>query len=495
MSAGPLDVIDRFRDVRAFVVGDAILDTWLDGSSSRLSPEAPVPVVDVRCERQAPGGAANVAATLAKLGATVSLVSVVGDDAPASTLQRELQALGICPKLIRERGRTTLVKTRVVADGQPLVRFDSGSTCTPGPGTAARLAREVAALAGDADVLVVSDYGYGTLVPQAIEALASRRGRRVLAIDSKDLSRYRELTPNLVKPNYSQALALLPEEVAVERRRRRAQVAARRRELLDRTGASVVAVTLDSEGAIMFGREMSPYQTFASPATGPVSGAGDAYLAAFAVALASGAEATVGADIAAAAARSSVSGHSSGGISATALRSYFGRNGKVVEDAGELLLSLEPLRRDGRRIVFTNGCFDVLHPGHVSLIEQARALGELLVVGINADESVRRLKGPARPVNPLPDRAGVLASLSAVDFVVPFDDDTPAALIEAIRPDIFVKGGDYSRENLPEATAVERYGGAVHILPYLEGFSTTGLIARVQSCPEGKEPRSVEVRQ
>jgi len=471
----------RLAGVRLLVVGEAMLDSYLEGDASRISAEAPVPVVAVGSRRDAPGGAANAAANAAALGAATRFVSVTGDDRDGDLLRDALGRHGVpsCD-LVAEPGRETLAKSRVVAGGQLIVRFDSGSTGPVARETEDALVERLDDALADADAVVVSDYGYGVLTPRLRERLAEaqRRDPRVLVVDAKDLRAYREVGATAAKPNFDQALALLgPAEAGA----RAEMVAAEGKRILDLTGSEIVAVTLDSEGAVVLERGRPAYRTFArrSPDS-RTAGAGDTFAATLALALAAGAETPAAAELASAAAGVVVAKEGTSLCSVEELRTELAGGTKVVRDRGRLGALLARLRKDGRTVVLTNGCFDLLHRGHVTYLSRAKTLGDVLVVALNSDASVARLKGPERPLTPLEDRAHVLAALSGVDLVVPFDEDTPVDLVRAVRPDVFVKGGDYTREMLPEARVVEELGGRVEILPYVEERSTTGLIERIR---------------
>jgi D-beta-D-heptose 7-phosphate kinase / D-beta-D-heptose 1-phosphate adenosyltransferase len=266
------------------------------------------------------------------------------------------------------------------------------------------------------------------------------------------------------------------------------EVAAAGERLLEMTGARIAAVTLDVDGGLVFERGRPPYRLYARPAEqSRAAGAGDTFVAAFALAIAAGGDTAAAAEIAAAAAAVVVGKRATADCTAFELRQFLFSEGKVADDLEQLAVRAEAYRRQGRRIVFTNGCFDILHRGHIAYLSRAKSLGDTLVVGVNSDESVRRLKGPPRPINSLEDRLHVLAGLSAVDHLIAFGEDTPEEVIRRIRPDVFVKGGDYTEETLPEAALVRELGGEVKILPFVQDRSTTSIIERVRaaSCDEG----------
>lgn len=476
--------LDAFRGLRVVVVGEAMLDSYLDGGSSRLCPEAPVPVVAVAQRRDAPGGAANTDVNLHALGADVAFLSVVGDDAEAMLLRRCLEQQGVATDhLLAQAGRRTLSKQRVCAGGQILVRFDQGETSAVDPSSAAQLIERLTDVFAGCDAVVLSDYGYGVLTSDVIAELAElqERSPRVLVADSKQWGAYRGMKVTAVKPNFAEAIRILGLSDEPEPENRAEWIVHQEKQLLDATGARIVVVTLDRDGAVVLERERVPYRTLARPASrGCPSGAGDTFLAAFTLALTVGAEAPAAVEIASAAAAVVVGKEGTAVCSARELRESLCAEDAPSASRARLAVELAEHRRQGRRIVFTNGCFDILHRGHVTYLRRARELGDVLVVGVNSDAGIRRLKGPTRPINTLEDRLTVLAALRFVDYLVPFDEDTPHELIRVVQPDIFVKGGDYTRDRLPEASLVEELGGTVLILPLVEDRSTTRMIDRIR---------------
>ena len=483
-----MNVIDQFAQLNVLVIGDAMLDSYLHGTTAKLCREAPVPVVTIAQRVDAPGGAANTVANLHGLGANVKFLSVIGDDAEGDLLRRALDERGIdTHHLLVRRNRRTLAKQRVIATSQMVVRFDQGSLEPVDRLTEELLLHHLAELFPRSDAVVVSDYGYGVLTRRVVKALADWQARtpRVLVVDAKDLAAYRHVGVTAVKPNYNETTRLLglPDDIPVRSRVERMLPHGDR--VLELTGAQIAAVTLDTEGALVFERGAPPYRTYAQPTShARAAGAGDTFVSTLTLALAAGAHTPGAADLASAAAGVVVSKDGTSTCSADELRETVAGAGKYVADMTRLQTRLAMYREQGRRIVFTNGCFDILHRGHITYLSRAKSLGDVLIVGVNSDSSVRRLKGSLRPINSLEDRVQVLAALSCVDHLMAFDDDTPMRLIEAIRPDVFVKGGDYTRETLPEAPLVERLGGEVQILPYLQDRSTTGIIERIRTVYE-----------
>jgi len=485
--------LDRFDRLHVLVLGEAMLDRYLDGPTHRLCPEAPVPVVALASRRDAPGGAANTALNARALGARVRLLSTVGNDAEGAALRATLEAHGISARDIQTcRGRRTLTKTRVCAAGQLLVRYDQGDTDPIDVTCEGRLIDRLVELFRECDAVVLSDYGYGLFTPRVIETLAELQAQspRVAVGDSKRLDRFRPVGLTAVKPNFGQALKLLGEPPPAADGDRAAFVAERADRLLELTGARVAAVTLDRDGALVCERGRPPRRSYACPVpANRTAGAGDTYTAALALALAAGADTPAAAELAGAAAAVVVAEDVTAACTAGALRAHLTAGDKVIADRAALAARVEHHRRHGKRVVFTNGCFDILHRGHTTYLARAKALGDVLVVGVNTDASIHRLKGPDRPINALEDRVQVLAALNCVDLVAPFGEDTPHALIRVVRPDVFAKGGDYTRERLPEASLVEELGGEIRLLPVVEDRSTTHMIERIRAAAAGPDGR------
>jgi D-beta-D-heptose 7-phosphate kinase/D-beta-D-heptose 1-phosphate adenosyltransferase len=497
-----ISLTQAFVGRRVLVLGDAMLDSYLAGTASALCREAPAPVISLTERADVPGGAANTSANVHALGGDVELLAVVGDDPEGVQLSRCLDERGISGAgLLVAPGRRTLAKHRVISAAQLVLRYDQGSTEPLDPLTERALLDRLAVALPRCEALIISDYCYGVLTPRVIGALAELLGRhpRVVVADSRRLAAYGGLNVTAVKPNYHEAIELLGLEREAGSRRAE-QIAAHGQRLLAITGAQIAAVTLDSEGALVLQREQAPYRTYARPARQVYpAGAGDTFVATLALALVAGATTPAAADLASAAAAIVIGKAGTSVCAGEELRGAVSVEGKYLSGAEALAACAAFYRRQGRRVVFTNGCFDILHSGHTSYLSQAKALGDVLIVGVNTDAGVRRLKGPARPVNTLAERVSVLAALSCVDHLVAFDEPTPVGLIEALRPDVYVKGGDYTRETLPEASLMDTLGGEVHILPYLPDRSTTAIIERIRAAEQNAsteaEPISLSLRE
>jgi D-beta-D-heptose 7-phosphate kinase/D-beta-D-heptose 1-phosphate adenosyltransferase len=437
--------------VTLVVVGDVLLDRDLDGRADRLCPEAPVPVVDEPEATARPGGAGLAAALAAEDGEDVVLVTALARDDRARELRRLLHRFGIEIVDLGLEGPTP-EKVRVRADGRLLVRMDSGASGTVGRPTQ----RADAAICSSAGILV-SDYGRG-VAGRCARSLAAAAARAPLVWDPHPRGREPVRRTRLATPNRSEAGAATPE---------------RARELLRDWGVRAVAITLGREGAVLVEETGSPLVVPAPRVPdGDTCGAGDRFASAAAGLLARGALAAEAVEGAVHAASAFVAAGGAGALGRMAAERF------VVEDAAALVARV---RAGGGTVVAAGGCFDILHAGHVALLEAARSLGDCLVVLLNSDESVRRVKGPDRPLVPEDDRAAVLTALAAVDEVVVFDEDTPVEALKRLRPDVFVKGGDYGLEALPETAVLEGWGGRAVILPYVAGRSTTRLIEDAQA--------------
>lgn len=465
------------------VIGDAMLDGWWHGHSERMAREAPAPVVAMTTKQFVPGGAANTAMNVASMGARVRFVGLAGTDESGLRLRDELDRAGIdISGLILHPGVKTITKNRIVVGDQVLARLDEAQ---PGgyPEDALRQVAEAVDRATSGVVAqLVCDYRTGMLQGPVTDALLGQASRPALTVvDAHDPSAWAALRPDIVTPNSEETAALLG--VALDRSRdRAAAVLGLAPELFERTGAESVIVTLDRDGTVMMDPHGTQYRTWAQPATDKqASGAGDTFVAALAVGRASGLPLTTSIDLAQCAADVVVSRFGTSVCSTADLVTHLSQFSDVPLDDDELLRELREQRNAGKRIVLTNGCFDVLHRGHTAYLNQAKRLGDVLVVALNSDDSVRRLKGEGRPINTDADRAGVIAALSCVDYVTIFDTDTPVGLIDRIRPDIYAKGGDYRAEEMAETAVVRGYGGEVRILDYLPEHSTTAVVRRIRS--------------
>jgi D-beta-D-heptose 7-phosphate kinase/D-beta-D-heptose 1-phosphate adenosyltransferase len=473
--------VKRLGRASVLVVGDAMLDRYVYGDVTRVSPEAPVPILTVTREVAMPGGAGNVVRNLIALEAAVAFVSVVGDDQAGSDLTGLIGGQqGVEPWLLVQGGRTTTMKTRYIAQGQHLIRADREETIALPEKLAARLVRIATDAMAATSVTVLSDYRKGVLgadVAQRLIAAAKQLGRRVI-VDPKgvDYSRYSGadiVTPNRRELAEATGLTLDSETSIVAA----AQV------LIQRYGFGAVLVTRAEDGmTLVTGAEIRHFPGEAKEVY-DVSGAGDTVVATLAAAMAvdvplldAARLANIAAGIAVGKVGTAVARQNE---ILAAITPATGALRKVVTPAAAAEAA-ERWRTRGYKVGFTNGCFDLLHPGHVHLLEQCRAMCDRLIVGMNSDASVKRLKGPTRPANGEAARAAVLAALTSVDLVCLFEEDTPLAILNLIKPDVLIKGADYTRETVVGAREVESWGGKVALAELLPGHSTTATLARLR---------------
>jgi D-beta-D-heptose 7-phosphate kinase/D-beta-D-heptose 1-phosphate adenosyltransferase len=482
-------LVDDLRGLQVLVIGDAWLDTYLTGVPGRLAEEAPVPVFGVKGRSHYPGGAPNVAANIAALGGRPRLLAVVGDDDNGRRLRETLREHSLSGEdLLSEPGRATPTRTRVVADSQLVARFEDGSTSPLGQAVEAAILERIRTISGAFDAAVVLDHGFGTLTPRVIEALAGLRAGspRLVIVQATDVSAYRPANATAFTLTPAQAAGLLG-VTAVTAGDLAHRLSGSGDPLLDAVGADVATIMFEP-GALVVERGRPQYRTFTEPIRqGRTTGTGDTFVGALALALGGRVSAPEAAELASAAAAVATAKDDAAMCSAFELKEFLSSEGKSIR-LSRLLSRVDFYRKQGKRIVLANGSFDILHRGHITYLSRAKTLGDVLVVGINTDKSVARLKGPGRPVIALDDRMEILAAFSCVDHIVPFDQDTPVDLIRAIKPHVFVKGGDHSKDQLPEARVVEDLGGVVHILPLVEDRSTTGIIERVRrtASPDGQ---------
>lgn len=468
--------------VHILVVGDVMLDRYIQGRTERVSPEAPVPVVQIEGSEDRLGGAANVAANVVSLGARCTLVGAVGDDAAGRSVTEMLAAAGISADLVVVPGWPTTVKERVVSRHKQLLRMDFEAALPAG--VADEIAERSAAQLPAANALVIEDYDKGAVaLPSRLIACANEHQVATIADPKfKPFAEYRGvhvLKPN--QPEFEQAVGHWP---AGEELRQTGCDLARAHDF------GAIALTRGEEGLTLFQADgghlhlpAERVEVFDS------TGAGDTVAATLSICVA------LGWPLVESAGMANVAGGvvcTKAGTVAVSLhelnRAISARNraGEVLEvpeslPRRQLAAALSKARRRGERIVFTNGCFDILHAGHVGYLNQARQLGDRLIVAVNDDDSARRLKGGGRPVNGLERRMRVLEGLAAVDWVVPFSEDTPEALLREIRPDVLVKGGDYAASEVVGGAFVRSYGGDVRVLDFVEDCSTTNIVERIRS--------------
>ncbi|WP_114416778.1 bifunctional D-glycero-beta-D-manno-heptose-7-phosphate kinase/D-glycero-beta-D-manno-heptose 1-phosphate adenylyltransferase HldE [Marinospirillum perlucidum] len=462
-----------FEQARLLVAGDIMLDRYWQGGTSRISPEAPVPVVRVQDQDDRPGGAANVALNLASLGAQAQLTGIVGQDENARLLGERLQQSGVETCFHASERHPTITKLRVMSRNQQLLRLDFEEKLESEPGFTQAFSQALP----EQDLIILSDYAKGTL--QEVQALiqqAKAAGKKVLVDPKgKDFSIYRHAT--LLTPNLSELEAVVGScqddhelETKAEQLRQELQLEA-------------LLVTRSEKGMSLFREEHPPlHLPTRAQEIFDVTGAGDTVIAVLGLALASGHDYPEAVMLANLAAGLVVAKPGTATVSVAEI--YTALHGDKLIEYG--VLPVETLKEAvtaaqarGEKVVMTNGCFDLLHAGHVAYLEEAKKLGDRLIVAVNSDASVSRLKGPARPINPLDRRMKVLAGLEAVDWVVAFEEDTPRDLIAGLLPDLLVKGGDYQVDQIAGAREVLDAGGQVKVLEFVDGVSTTAMVKSI----------------
>ena len=474
--------VERLAQVRILCVGDLMLDRFVYGRVERISPEGPIPVMLIEHEATMLGGAGNVVRNLVALGARCTFVSVVGNDAAGRQLESLVGAeAAVEPYLLTDPARVSTIKTRYLAAGQQLLRADRERTGPLAAPVAADLARVAADAVPGSDAVLLSDYGKGVVDGPVLAAVMARAHEcaRPVVVDPKglDFARYRGAAA--VTPNRAELAEATRVPVDGE-----AEIVAAARQVIDQCGIAAVLVTRGADGMTLVDGSGFEHLPARAREVFDVSGAGDTVAATFTAGIAAGLGLADSARLANAAAGVVVGKVGTATVSAADLATAL-REGDVLATDAKLVSAataaerIAAWRRRGLRVGFTNGCFDLLHPGHIALMRQARAACDRLVVGLNADASVARLKGPGRPVQPEAARALVLAALEQVDLVVVFAEDTPMRLLELFRPDVLVKGADYAVAGVVGAELVRGYGGRVLLAELEPGHSTTSTIARI----------------
>jgi D-beta-D-heptose 7-phosphate kinase/D-beta-D-heptose 1-phosphate adenosyltransferase len=484
--AGAFD-LEKFEKGRVLVLGDIMLDRYLWGDVERISPEAPVPVFHIRKRSETLGGAGNVASNLLGLQCSVTLIGVRGSDGAGERLNRLLDNPRLNAHVVIDSARPTVTKTRVVSHGQQLLRIDEEEIIPLGPDVTRKIVSLAEAAIGDSGAIVLSDYGKGLLLSEALiqPVIAAAKAKNVpVIIDPKGKSweKYRGAT--CITPNSKELETTYGESLADQNR----LVEAMRWALLEYDLRWLVVTRGPLGMCLMNENDKVPiFVPTLARQVYDVSGAGDTVIATLGLAVACGVDFPDAARLANLAAGIVVGKVGTQPINILELQASLAASdgaipGRIMNKITSLhssAIQVQAWKANGERIVFTNGCFDLLHPGHVHLLSHAKELGDRLVVGLNSDASVRRLKGPSRPILNERDRASLVSSLDCVDLVILFQEDTPELLIETLRPNILVKGADYGLEEVVGRATVESYGGEVHLVPLLQGYSTTAIATRV----------------
>lgn len=467
----------RAATPRILVIGDMMIDHYLWGGCERISPEAPVQVVDIARETTVLGGAGNVINNLVALGAQVSVAGVIGDDENGLELRSMLRRIDADERgLIEQGGRKTSKKSRIIASNQQILRYDRESKDPISSESEAALLGYVKGVIGDCDIVILSDYGKGVItdaVAQGVIAEAKRAGKKVLVDPKgKDYSKYRGaylLTPNRKEASEATGIAIKDDDSL-----RSALLS-----LKETCALECSMITLSEDGIAIYDESMRRFPTVAKEVY-DVTGAGDTVIASLSYALSCGLSIDEAAPFANHAAAVVVGKIGSATVTLDEIDAYESSLRQSTSDAHiktsqEIALIASRLKSEGKKVVFTNGCFDILHVGHVKYLQEAKSYGDVLIVGLNSDSSVRALKGPTRPVNGEADRAYILAALESVDYVVMFSDETPYELIKSVAPDILVKGGDYEGKTVVGA----EFAGELRLVRFVDGKSTTATIERI----------------
>lgn len=477
-------IMDNARGQRILCVGDVMLDRFVYGVVNRISPEAPVPVLRQTRAASMPGGAANVARNLASLGLQAVIIGAVGTDEAGIELNELLEhSPGITARLVPLKDRPTTLKTRLVAGGQQLLRLDAEEIGAPDTASERKIIALIEDSVASVTAILISDYAKGLLTDPVIAAIHKAAAKHSVPViadpKGKDFARYGPV--DILKPNAGELGLALRMPTATTPEIEQALAAGR-----SALPANAIVVTRAAQGMSYITAEGAHgHVTGKARDVFDVSGAGDTSLAALATAIVAGASLDEAVSVAILASGLAVGKSGTATVSAAELLDAADLP-KWAQKAGILSMDamvgqIERWREGGLRIGFTNGVFDILHPGHVRVLEESRSRCDRLIVGLNSDASVKRLKGDERPVNAEHARAQVLCGLSAVDGVVIFEDDTPLSLITALKPDVLIKGGDYARETIIGADLVEARGGEVVIVPLVPGQSTSSIIARSRS--------------
>ncbi len=468
-------ILDNMKSAAVAVVGDVMLDEYIIGDSERISPEAPQPIISERERRHVPGGAANVAVNITTLGAKVKLFGIIGNDIEGRLLCDELQRRGVDPsQLIICEDRPTTRKTRIISRGSQVLRVDREKTFSITPEYEDRFVEAI--LASNEDVVIVSDYAKGVVTYGLVEKLAHNGKRVIIDPKSSDFGKYASaflLTPNLIELQRVSGFSdFSPDNIEKSCRG-----------IMEKFGIANILVTLGADGMVLVegNKPMKHIHTRAREVY-DVTGAGDTVIATMASAVAGGANLSDSCHAANIAAGIVVGKRQTAAATPEEIIAY--AFGQIVSDKiinlSKLIPLVEELKKNGMKIVFTNGCFDLLHVGHIKYLNEARGLGDVLIVGLNTDRSIRALKGSSRPIMPEDERSHVLAALESVGYVVLFDEDTPLDLIRNIRPDVLVKGADYTKEQVVGHDVVESYGGKVALIPLVDNASTSQIINRIR---------------
>ena len=474
------EIISKFSNNHILVIGDVILDEYVFGNISRISPEAPVPILNITGKEFRLGGAANVANNIHNLGGKSTIIGRVGKDSQKEEIIKMLDERGIKHFLIEGNDYSTIMKTRIIAHEQQTMRLDLEKTHPISEKEADNIIDFVKKQ--KPDLIIISDYNKGLITQYLMDQIKKTDNKILVDPKPKNISLYKGVFA--ITPNEKEAREIFnnADNESFE------NIENIGNELISRLDANII-ITRGADGVSLFDKKTGVHQYLPTKAREvfDVSGAGDTFIASLALAIASKASLYESAIIANYAAGVSVGKKGTAVVRPSELNRIISEQDNKIKDLGEMIEIVKELHSQGKKVVFTNGCFDILHAGHVRLLREARKLGNTLILGLNTDESIRKLKGPDRPINNQDDRAEVLANLKNVDYIVFFGEATPCNIISQLKPDVHAKGGDYNPDDhkqMPEAKIVHDYGGRVEIIKFIEGKSTTSTINKIRETGE-----------
>ena len=470
--------LPSFENLNIVVIGDVILDKYISGECERISPEAPVPIINVNSFKSLPGGAANVACNLLSIGTNVILICPYGKDKSSAELEKILQKNRLSYRYIYDEFFKTPTKTRVLSQGQQIVRFDEYDRTVNTK--ADKIIKELENLDKQIDLIIFSDYDKGALseIDRILEYTNKKSIKTLVDPKGANFDKYKNssvITPNLKE--FSKVAGAFKNKMEFEEKAFN---------LLDKLSLEALLITKGKYGLSLISKSKD-HQEIPAEASEvfDVTGAGDTVISILAAMYATGASLYDAAFVSNIAAGISIQRQGTVQVTREELSNALTKKNeykfitKIFDESIDLELFVKSLKQKNKKIVMTNGCFDLLHAGHVSYLEESRSMGDYLIVGVNNDESVRRLKGKKRPINILENRMKVIASLNCVDLIIPFSEDTPINLIKTIKPDIYVKGADYKLNEIIGADFIRGYGGEVNLIPLLNGLSTSNTISKI----------------
>ena len=476
--------IKKFAGCHLLVVGDLMVDEYLWGNVERISPEAPVQVVSVTSEEYTLGGAGNVISNLVALGAKVSAAGVIGTGSNGQKVLKKLNALGVNTRgVIQDRQRTTTRKTRIIANHQHVLRFDREVKTDISRQTMNKISRAAEEMIADADLILVSDYNKGLITKALMTKLiaAAQKYNKLLIVDPKGRDFKKYAGASLITPNKKETALAAGIEIVDE-----SSLAEAARRLIKKTDIDKILVTCGKEGMVYFDHDTPPYQiSTKAHQVFDVSGAGDTVLAVLGLGIAAGYSDKEAVALANTAAGIVVGKVGTATVSKTELAAALNLIPAFSPDKQKTLAEVaaiaRKLEKNGKRIVLTNGCFDLLHVGHIKLLSTSKQLGDVLIVALDDDESVRQLKGSGRPIINENERLRIISALDSVDYVIVFSSHELNDVIAAIRPAVLTKGSNYGTESTRGREIVERYGGRVEIIPLTENISSTRIISNIKN--------------